>query len=112
MPGTERYERLKMDKKIRNSAALFAGITGAYPRAMFKAVGYHRDELKKPVVGVVNSWSEMHPGRNPNKELAHSSKVGVWHRRNTGEFHTIPSAKRRSGKRMHYVSSRPRDRGA
>jgi dihydroxy-acid dehydratase len=105
MPGTERNERLKMDKKIRNSAALFAGITGAYPRAMFKAVGYHRDELKKPVVGVVSSWSEMHPGSYPNKELAQFVKAGVWAAGGTPvEFHTIAICDAvAQGSGMHYV---------
>lgn len=79
-----------MEKKIRGSAELFAGITGAYPRSMFKSVGYHRDELKKPVIGVVSSWSEMHPGSYLNKELAQFVKAGIWAAGGTPvEFHTI-----------------------
>src|SRR5512133_3555568 len=79
-----------MDKKIRNSAELFAGETGAYPRSMFKAVGYHKGELKKPVIGVVSSWSEMHPGSYQNKELAQFVKAGIWAAGGTPvEFHTV-----------------------
>ncbi len=75
---------------LRNSQELFDGIKGAYPRAMFKAVGYHREELKKPVIGVVSSWSEMHPGSYPNKELAQFVKAGVWAAGGAPvEFHTI-----------------------
>jgi dihydroxy-acid dehydratase len=94
-----------MDKKIRNSAELFAGVTGAYPRSMFKAVGYHRDELKKPVIGVVSSWSEMHPGSYPNKELAQFVKAGIWAAGGTPvEFHTIAICDAvAQGNGMHYV---------
>jgi len=94
-----------MEKKIRNSAELFAGITGAYPRAMFKSVGYHRDELKKPVIGVVSSWSEMHPGSYLNKELAQFVKAGIWSAGGTPvEFHTIAVCDAiAQGNGMHYV---------
>ena len=94
-----------MDKKIRNSAELFAGVTGAYPRSMFKAVGYHRDELKKPVIGVVSSWSEMHPGSYLNKELAQFVKAGIWAAGGTPvEFHTIAICDAvAQGNGMHYV---------
>ncbi|MDO9230574.1 MAG: dihydroxy-acid dehydratase [Syntrophales bacterium] len=94
-----------MEKKIRSSAELFAGITGAYPRAMFKSVGYHRDELKKPVIGVVSSWSEMHPGSYLNKELAQFVKAGIWSAGGTPvEFHTIAVCDAiAQGNGMHYV---------
>jgi dihydroxy-acid dehydratase len=94
-----------MEKKIRGSAELFAGITGAYPRSMFKSVGYHRDELKKPVIGVVSSWSEMHPGSYSNKELAQFVKAGIWAAGGTPvEFHTIAICDAvAQGNGMHYV---------
>ena len=94
-----------MNKKIRNSAELFAGVTGAYPRSMFKAVGYRHDELKKPVIGVVSSWSEMHPGSYPNKELAQFVKAGIWAAGGTPvEFHTIAICDAvAQGNGMHYV---------
>ncbi len=94
-----------MDTKIRNSAELFSGITGAYPRSMFKSVGYHRDDLKKPVIGVVSSWSEMHPGSYLNKELAQFVKAGVWSAGGTPvEFYTIAVCDAvAQGNGMHYV---------
>lgn len=79
-----------MQKMLRNSQELFAGIKGAYPRAMFKATGYHREELKKPVIGVVASWAENHPGSYPNKELAAFVKAGILAAGGTPvEFYTI-----------------------
>lgn len=79
-----------MKKMLRGSEELFEGIKGAYPRAMFKSVGYTKEDLKKPIIGVVSAWSEMHPGSYSNKELAQFVKAGVWAAGGTPvEFHTI-----------------------
>lgn len=79
-----------MKKMLRGSQELFEGIKGAYPRAMFKSVGYTQEDLKKPVIGVVSAWSEIHPGSYANKELAQFVKAGVWAAGGTPvEFHTI-----------------------
>jgi dihydroxy-acid dehydratase len=75
---------------LRNSKKLFDGIKGAYPRAMFKSVGYTQKDLEKPVIGVVSAWSEIHPGSYPNKELAQFVKTGIWAAGGTPvEFHTV-----------------------
>lgn len=79
-----------MKKMLQNSQELFEGIKGAYPRAMFKSVGYTQADLKKPLIGVIGAWSEMHPGSYPNKELAQFVKAGIWAAGGTPvEFHTI-----------------------
>jgi len=79
-----------LKKMLRGSEELFEGIKGAYPRAMFKSVGYTKEDLKKPIIGVVSAWSEMHPGSYSNKELAQFVKAGVWAAGGTPvEFHTI-----------------------
>ena len=79
-----------MKDMYRNSRNLFEGSKGAYPRAMFKSVGYTQKDLEKPVIGVVSSWSEFHPGSYPNKELAQFVKAGIWAAGGTPvEFHTI-----------------------
>lgn len=79
-----------MKKMLRRSEELFEGITGAYPRAMFKSVGYTQADLKKPLIAVISAWSEMHPGSYPNKELAQFVKAGIWAAGGTPvEFHTI-----------------------
>lgn len=81
---------MKDFNKMRTSKELFEGITGAYPRAMFKSVGYTKKDLTKPIIGVVSSWSEIHPGSYPNKELAQFVKSGVWAAGGTPvEFHTV-----------------------
>lgn len=79
-----------MENLLRSSQKLFDGIKGAYPRAMFKSVGYTQKDINKPVIGVVSAWSEMHPGSYPNKELAQFVKAGIWAAGGTPvEFHTI-----------------------
>jgi len=77
-------------KMLCNSKELFDGIKGAYPRAMFKSVGYTAKDLRKPIIGVVVSYSEMHPGSYPNKELAQFVKSGIWAAGGTPvEFYTV-----------------------
>lgn len=79
-----------MKKMLRGSQELFEGIKGAYPRAMFKSVGYTKEDLRKPIIGVVSAWSELHPGSYSNKELAQFVKAGIWAAGGTPvEFHTI-----------------------
>lgn len=79
-----------MKKMLCNSKELFDGIKGAYPRAMFKSVGYTAKDIRKPIIGVVVSWSEMHPGSYPNKELAQYVKNGIYAAGGTPvEFYTI-----------------------
>ena len=86
-----RYRTLKENEKMLcNSEELFNGIKGAYPRAMFKSVGYTKKDLSKPIIGVVISYSEMHPGSYTNKELAQFVKSGIWAAGGTPvEFYTI-----------------------
>jgi len=79
-----------LKKMLRGSQELFEGIKGAYPRAMFKSVGYTKEDLRKPIIGVVSAWSELHPGSYSNKELAQFVKAGIWAAGGTPvEFHTI-----------------------
>ncbi|SBV92334.1 Dihydroxy-acid dehydratase [uncultured delta proteobacterium] len=79
-----------MKKMLRNAQEMMLGIKGAYPRAMFKSVGYAKKYLDKPVIGVVSSWSEINPGAYPNKELAQFVKNGVFAAGGTPvEFYTL-----------------------
>lgn len=74
----------------RPSADMLSGLKGAYPRAMFKTTGYTKEDLKKPLIGVVSAYAEMHPGAACNKELASFVKAGIWEAGGTPiEFHTI-----------------------
>ncbi len=56
---------------------LFAGLHGAYPRALYRAVGFADADFEKPLIGVVNSWSEANPGHAHLRKLAAWVKQGV-----------------------------------
>lgn len=56
---------------------IFEGITGAYPRALYRAVGFGDDDFRRPLIGIVNSWGETNPGHMHLRTLAEWVKEGV-----------------------------------
>jgi dihydroxy-acid dehydratase len=52
-------------------------MAGAYPRALYRAMGFSDDDFEKPLIGIVNSWSEVDPGHFHLRELAGWVKAGV-----------------------------------
>jgi dihydroxy-acid dehydratase len=57
---------------------------------MFKAVGFGDDELRKPLVGIANTWTEIGPCNFHLRELAEAVKEGVREAGGTPmEFNTI-----------------------
>lgn len=87
------------------SSKVLAGIPGAYPRQMFRSAGYTDEDLKGPIIGIVSSYSEIHPATSHLKNLAQYVKAGVWRAGGTPvEFHTIAVCDAiAQGKGMHYV---------
>lgn len=73
-----------------NSAVITNGRDRAAARAMFKAVGFTDDDLRKPIVGIANTWIETMPCNLNLRSLAEHVKRGV---RDAGgtpmEFNTI-----------------------
>ena len=72
------------------SEAVKAGIERAPHRSLLRAVGVKPEDLKKPFIGVVNSYTEIVPGHLHLHKLAKSVKEGI---RQAGgvpfEFNTI-----------------------
>jgi dihydroxy-acid dehydratase len=60
------------------SAKLLSGVAGSARRAVYKATGYDDDDLKRPLIGVVNTWNEAAPGHFHLRQLADAVKAGVW----------------------------------
>jgi len=59
-------------------------------RAHLKAIGVIDEEMNKPFVGIVNSWSEMHPGHIHLSKLAQEARKGILQAGGVPfEFHTI-----------------------
>jgi len=53
-------------------------MTEAYYIGLMSAVGYRKKDLAKPVIGVVNSWTDVNPGHKPLAQLAVNVKEGIW----------------------------------
>lgn len=90
--------------KLR-SDQLMKGLTGAYARAMYRAVGYSEKSLSKPKVAIVNSFSETNPAHYPFKEISKYIREGVYIAGGMPvEFNTIaPCDAVAQGKGMHYI---------
>ncbi len=74
----------------KKSAAITDGPHRAPARAMLHAVGFSREDLKKPIIGIANTWIEIGPCNYHLRELAEHIKKGV---RDAGgtpmEFNTV-----------------------
>lgn len=74
----------------QNSVPLTEGPNRAAARAMLHAVGYSREDLGKPIIGIANTWTEIGPCNFHLRLLADAVKQGV---RDAGgtpmEFNTI-----------------------
>lgn len=53
-------------------------ITDAYYRGLMHAVGYRRQDLERPQIAVVNSWTDVNPGHQPLRDLALRVREGIW----------------------------------
>ena len=50
----------------------------AYYMGLMNAAGFRDKDIRKPIIGIVNSWNDVNPGHKPLKELAQYVKEGVW----------------------------------
>src|SRR5271157_384116 len=84
---------------------IFQGVKGAYPRALYRAMGYRDADFERPLIGIVNSWNEVNPGHFHLRALAEWVKQGVREAGGTpAEFNTVaPCDGIAQGKGMHYV---------
>ena len=72
------------------SSTITQGRDRAGARAMLKAIGFTDDDLRKPIIGVANTWIETMPCNYNLRELAVSVKEGVRAAGGTPmEFNTI-----------------------
>ena len=60
------------------SGELVNGIERAAHRALLYSTGLDEEDLRKPLVAVVNSFTEMVPGHIHLRELAEHVKNGIW----------------------------------
>ena len=61
----------------KRSAAITAGPSRAPARAMLKAVGFTDEDLRRPIIGVANTWIEIGPCNYHLRELGEQVKAGI-----------------------------------
>ena len=67
-----------MTRDLRqNSRAITEGPSRAPARAMLKAVGFTDDDLRRPIVGVANTWIEIGPCNFHLRRVAAKVKEGI-----------------------------------
>src|SRR5688572_9368825 len=70
-------ERPPVDTPKPNSHIITDGPNRAGARAMFKAVGFTDEDLRKPIIGVANTWTEIGPCNFHLRRLAAKVKEGI-----------------------------------
>src|SRR5437588_1737445 len=79
-----------MSNRNKNSAAITEGPSRAPARAMLKAVGFSDEDLRRPIIGIANTWTEIGPCNFHLRELAAAVKTGVREAGGTPmEFNTV-----------------------
>jgi dihydroxy-acid dehydratase len=66
----------KIDKKFRSRMVVSGAEKGGH-RAHLRSLGLLDGDFRKPFIGIMNSWNEMHPGHVHLKQLAEEVKRGV-----------------------------------
>ncbi len=75
---------------MMNSDKLSKGVSAAPQRALLGALGYTREQMRRPLVGVVNSFNEVVPGHVHLRQIARAVKDGVLAAGGTPmEFNTV-----------------------
>lgn len=60
-----------------NSEHVREGVESAPHRSLFNALGYTKEEMKKPMIGVVCSYNEIVPGHINLDKIADAVKMGI-----------------------------------
>ena len=59
-----------MKNKIEWDGGSLKGPERAHARAVYKSMGYDDEDLKKPMIGIGNTWSELCPGHHHLRLIA------------------------------------------
>lgn len=60
------------------SEKILEGLHNQYYRATYKSMGFSTDDLKRPVIGIANAWSECVPGHFNLRQVAQRVKDGIY----------------------------------
>jgi dihydroxy-acid dehydratase len=79
--------------RTRVSQTLLEGMERAPARSYLRNIGYSKDDLTRPIVGVAHCWTDTSPCNLNHRDLAAAVKRGVWREHGTPmEFSTIAIA--------------------
>jgi dihydroxy-acid dehydratase len=74
----------------KNSIVLTEGPNRSAARAMLRSVGFSKDDLHKPIIGIANTWTEIGPCNFHLRQVAEAVKQGVREAGGTPmEFNTV-----------------------
>lgn len=62
-------------KRLRSEQKF--GVAWAEGKALYLSLGLTDEDLVKPHIGIVNSWSDANPGHIHLKELAKAVEIGI-----------------------------------
>ena len=68
---------MKTDKPVTLRSQWEFGEASECRRGLMRGMGYSEQELKRPLIGIVNSWNEYNPGHVHLDKLAERVKQGV-----------------------------------
>ena len=60
------------------SEKILKGLSNQYYRATYKSMGFTTDDLKRPLIGIANAWSECVPGHYNLRQVAQRVRDGVY----------------------------------
>ncbi len=80
----------ELDPGKRNSIVLTEGPSRAAARSYLRSVGFSKDDLHKPIIGIANTWTEVGPCNFHLRKVAEAVKQGVREAGGTPmEFNTV-----------------------
>ena len=86
---------MPLDPAKKNSIVLTEGPDRAAARSYFRSVGFSKDDLHKPIIGIANTWTEIGPCNFHLRQVAEAVKQGIREAGGTPmEFNTITISRR------------------
>lgn len=63
---------------MERSTKILQGLGNQYYRATYKSMGFTTGDLKRPIIGIANAWSECVPGHFNLRQVAQRVKDGIY----------------------------------
>ncbi|MGI6383026.1 MAG: dihydroxy-acid dehydratase [Tissierellaceae bacterium] len=60
------------------SQKILGGLENAFNRSLYKSMGFSNEDLKRPVIGIANSWNNIVPGHFNLRQVSEQVKNGIY----------------------------------